>query len=212
MPSLLKVLRFAFAALILAAVVTEAAATISEGVFNFWNFFGYFTIQSNLIGAGVLLAALPTTGAARPAWLEYVRLSAATYLAIVVVVYWTLLASADVGIHYPWANYVLHAVSGVVLVADWILEGPRRVPPLGALGVVVAYPLVWLGVVLYRGATDGWVPYPFLHPDNGYGSIAVVVIAIVVVAMLVALGLRPLAAKRAVAVPTAEPEPELDRV
>lgn len=212
MPSLIKALRFAFAALILAAVVTEAAATISEGVFSFWNFFGYFTIQSNLIGAGVLLVALPTTGAPRPAWLEYARLSAATYLAIVVVVYWTLLASADVGIHYPWANYVLHAVSGVVLVADWVLEGPRRVPPLGALGVVVAYPLVWLGVVLYRGATDGWVPYPFLDPENGYATIAGVVAAIVVVALLVALGLRPLASRRVLAVPAAEPEPELDLV
>jgi hypothetical protein len=35
-------------------------------------------------------------------------------------------------------------------------------------------------VVIIRGATDGWVPYPFLDPANGYGSVAVycVIIAI----------------------------------
>jgi hypothetical protein len=46
--------------------------------------------------------------------------------------------------------------------------------------VVLLYPLVWLTVVLIRGATDGWFPYPFLDPANGYGSIAVVILGIVV--------------------------------
>ena len=31
----------------------------------------------------------------------------------------------------------------------------------------VLYPVVWIAVVLVRGATDGWVPYPFLNPEQG---------------------------------------------
>lgn len=26
--------------------------------------------------------------------------------------------------------------------------------------------------MLVRGATDGWVPYPFLSPEQGYGVVA----------------------------------------
>ena len=36
---------------------------------------------------------------------------------------------------------------------------------------MLIYPLVWTVVVLIRGATDGWVPYPFLNPSQGYGVV-----------------------------------------
>ena len=50
---------------------------------------------------------------------------------------------------------------------------------------MLIYPLVWIVVVLIRGATDGWFPYPFLDPQNGYGSIAIVVVAITAAAIAV---------------------------
>src|SRR5206468_2607658 len=44
-----------------------------------------------------------------------------------------------------------------------------------------AYPLVWTGYVLVRGAIVGKYPYPFLDPANGgYGMVAVYVVAILV--------------------------------
>ena len=43
----------------------------------------------------------------------------------------------------------------------------------------LAFPLVWTGLTLVRGAIDGWYPYPFLDPVNGgYGTVAVTVVAI----------------------------------
>lgn len=51
---------------------------------------------------------------------------------------------------------------------------------------------------LERGATDGWVPYPFLDPSLGYGALAItaVVLALAVVAFGVGVWalsrLRPL--------------------
>ena len=48
--------------------------------------------------------------------------------------------------------------------------------------------------MLVRGATDGWVPYPFLDPRNGYGVVAVycagITIAVLVTAVLVWAGSR----------------------
>ena len=40
-------------------------------------------------------------------------------------------------------------------------------------------------MVLIRGATDGWFPYPFLDPAKGYASIAVVVAGIFVAGVVI---------------------------
>jgi hypothetical protein len=163
--------RVAVAALILAAVLRLLVNSIQGGEFVFWNFFGYFTIQNNLIGAGALLVAARFTGRARPAWVEYWRACATTYLFIVVTVYWTLLMPASEDSPWTWTNLVVHGISGVALVVDWLVEGPRRSLPLRTVWIVLIYPVVWAAVTLVRGATDGWVPYPFLEPENGYASV-----------------------------------------
>lgn len=175
----MTVARVAVAALMLAAIAHDLYWAIDGGTFVLWNFFGYFTIQTNLIGAAALLLAARYTGKPRPRWLEYLRACAATYLVIVVTVFWTLLAPTSDGL-WTWHNLVLHGLSGVVLLADWLLEGPRATLPLRNIWVVLLYPVVWALVVLIRGASDGWFPYPFLDPLNGYASIAVVVAGIFV--------------------------------
>ena len=118
------VARLLIAALMLAAVLHDLSGAIDSGTFVIWNFFGFFTIQTNLIGIVTLIIAARFTGAPRPAWVEYLRACAATYLVIVVTVFWTLLAPTSDGL-WTWTNLVLHGVSGVVLLADWLLEGPR---------------------------------------------------------------------------------------
>lgn len=167
-------IRLGGAATITAALAATTYAAVQDGVFVLWNFFGFFTIQSNVIGLAVLLIAARFTGAARPRWVELARACATVYLVIVGIVYWTLLVGVDVQIAYPWANLVLHGLSTVLLVTDWLIEGPRAPLAWRSAWVVLIYPAVWLAVVIVRGATDGWVPYPFLDPDNGYASVAIV--------------------------------------
>ena len=53
----------------------------------------------------------------------------------------------------------------------WLLFADRRKLPYNKLWMVLIYPVVWLVVILIRGATDGWVPDPFLDPATGYGSV-----------------------------------------
>ncbi|MDN4491630.1 Pr6Pr family membrane protein [Demequina sp. SYSU T00068] len=175
----LAVARVLVAALMLLAVGRLAWQGIADGSFVPWNFFGYFTIQNNLIGVAALAIAARYVGRERPEWVELLRLTAAVTLTIVVTVYWTLLLPTD-DEPWAWTNLVVHGLSGVALVADWLVDGPRRPLPWGLLPWVMAYPLLWVAVTLVRGATDGWFPYPFLDPANGYAAIAMVVGGIVV--------------------------------
>src|SRR5690606_37472090 len=110
-----------------------------------------------------------------------------TNIVIVGIVYATLLAplGAAGGVPVPWANTILHVVTPVLAALDWLLIGDRKRLPLSRLWLVLIYPATWLTVVLIRGATDGWVPYPFLDPSNGYGSVAIVCVGICVAVLLV---------------------------
>jgi len=191
-------IRIALAIAIIAAVVTTHLDALGRGPVNLFNLYGYFTTQSNLISVGVLIAAgiQAFRGRASGPVLSVLRAVATTCIAVVGIVYATLLApiGADVDIVAPWANIVLHYVSPIVVVLDWLLVGDRRRLGLGRIWMLLVYPAVWTIVVLIRGATDGWVPYPFLSPSQGYGVVSLYCVAILVV--FVVFGLLVLLASR----------------
>jgi hypothetical protein len=189
-------LRLVAAALVVAAIAATLAGTPAVVLVNF---FGYFTVQGNVIGA--VVAAIGAVRLLRgtaptPAW-TVVRWCAATYLVVVGVVYWALLAplGAAGGVPVPCANIVLHALTPLLALIDLLLAPDRLRPPVRLLPLVLAYPLVWTAVVLVRGATDGWVPYPFMDPAQG-GGILTAWIALVAgvftgAAALLRLAVRP---------------------
>jgi hypothetical protein len=186
-PPAARVLRGVIAVLIVVAIVATMGDISSRASVNPLNFFGYFTIQSNLILAAVyLLSALAPTALDEPAR-SLVRACATTYIVIVGIVYATLLArlGAAGGVPVPWANVVLHVVTPVYGIVDWFVFRDRASVSLGRLWVVLLYPAVWLVVVLIRGATDGWVPYPFLDPGHGYAAVAGYCFAILVAFLVI---------------------------
>lgn len=201
------VLRLLVAALILAATSWTYGALwrVNGAAPNPANFFGFFTVQSNLIGAAVLVAlgVLELRGRAQPGWLPLARGCATVYLMIVGLVYGALLAplGEEGGVPVVWANTVLHVISPLFLPLDWVLVRDRPALRWRALPWVLAYPALWLVVVLLRGATDGWVPYPFLDPSIGYGMVALVSVAI----FAVGLGLGALVWCVSRALPAREP-------
>ena len=179
--------RLGAAALVIAAILAQAAVTASAGVFDPTRFFAYFTIQSNLIGVAAVVWAAARVGARRSRALELVRGAAAVYLTITFFVVIFLLSGIDVGLQLPWVDFVLHKLFPVVVVADWLLDPPQM--RLGARDALLwlAYPIVWIVVTLLRGAGDGWYPYPFLNPANGgYGQVAITLVAITVGFLVVA--------------------------
>lgn len=170
-------LRLLLAALILVAVgrtFVYSWATLGA-MPNLFNFFGFFTVQSNLLAAAVLLllGGHDLTGRAQPGWLPVARGCVTVYVIIVGIVYAVLLAPLGEagGVPIAWANTVLHIISPILMPVGWLVFRDRPPLPWRALPWVLAYPFVWLLVVLLRGATDGWVPYPFLAPSNGYPTV-----------------------------------------
>lgn len=182
---IVAILRLAIAALVTAAVIATVAEAAGRTVINPFNMFGYFTIQSNIILAVIyaVIAVVALRGDAASPALNIARASVTTYIIIVGVVYATLLAplGAAGGVPVAWANTALHIITPIFALADWILFSDRARIAFTQLWIVLIYPIVWVVVVLVRGATDGWVPYPFLHPDTGYASVFFYVGLIVVV-------------------------------
>lgn len=182
---IVAVLRLAITVLVTAAVIATVAEAAGRTVINPFNMFGYFTIQSNIILAVIyaVIAVVALRGEAASPALNIARASVTTYIIIVGVVYATLLAplGAAGGVPVAWANTALHIITPIFALADWILFSDRARIAFNQLWIVLIYPIVWVVVVLVRGATDGWVPYPFLHPDTGYASVFFYVGLIVVV-------------------------------
>lgn len=180
--------RLGVAALILAAVAATVLEAASRTSINPFNLFGYFTMQSNLLLAAVLmfLGGWGIAGHPKPGWAETARAACVTYIVLVGLVYAVLLAplGAAGGVPVPWANTVLHIVTPVYAVIDWVVAPERAPLPARTVAVILIYPVLWLTVVLIRGATDGWVPYPFLDPARGYGQVAITVLAITLVVLV----------------------------
>lgn len=172
--------RLAVGAFVVLVVLYAYAEGLGHGRVNPFDYFGYFTNLTSLLTSGILIATGIRTLRGRPAStpLAYARGIATACMVVVAVIYNGLVpgtASAP-----PWVSAVLHAALPCYAVLDWLLVGDRPPLPWGRLWVVLPYPLLWLAVVLARGATDGWVPYGFLLPERGTASLVLHVAALLV--------------------------------
>lgn len=142
------------------------------------DYFGYFTNLTSLLTSGVLIATglLSLRRRSIPAPLISARAVAVACMIIVGVVYNVLVPGT--GSAPAWVSVALHTVFPVLLVLDWILIGDRAAMPWRRLWLVLPYPVVWLGIVLVRGITDGWVPYGFLLPERGSMSLTLHVVGL----------------------------------
>lgn len=190
---LFAALRLGMASFIIVAIIATFLDTASRATINPFNFFGYFTMQSNIITVVVLVLAAGATlaGRSQSPLLQLARACATTYIVIVGIFYALLLSGVEGGggVELEWANWALHVAFPIYAALDWTLFADRAPIPWKRLWTLLIYPVIWIIVVLFRGATDGWVPYPFLDPTTGYLSVAlystVIFIATVVVGSLV---------------------------
>jgi hypothetical protein len=150
----------------LTAVGTQLVHSAALPGFSWWNFFGYFTILSNIAAAAMLVF-----GALRPYLRDSVRGMATVCMATTGLVFALLLHSANVGLTLPWADTVMHRIMPVMLALEWLL-----VRPIGRLNYAkvllwVGFPAVYLVYTIARGAIVGWYPYPFLRPEQVGGVV-----------------------------------------
>ena len=188
MGRLIAWLRLAAVVLGVVAVIATYVDTARRATINPFNFFGYFTMQSNIIWLFVMAvtATVALQGIKQSERLLLARAFATTYMVIVGAVYNTILVGHEGGIALAWANSVVHVVLPIYAAVDWMAFGDRHRLAWKLLWVTLVYPVVWIVVVLIRGATDGWVPYPFLDPDTGYALVFTYVTVITLVTIVAA--------------------------
>lgn len=152
---------------------------------NPFNYFGYFTNLTSLLASVILVVTAVGTlrGRSPSRALVLARAVAVACLIIVAVVYNGLVPGT--GSAPPWVSVSLHAVFPILMLVDWIVVRDHPGLRWSQLWLVLPYPMTWLVVVLVRGATDGWVPYGFLLPSRGVGSLVLHVLGLTV-ALLVA--------------------------
>lgn len=183
--------RLTLAALTVIAIGVQLVTVSSKPAFDPVNFFSFFTILSNVLGATVFAIG----GVRRPRGQVFAlfRGAAVVYLGITGVVYELLLSGdpAAVAVTLPWVNLVLHVLMPIAVVVDWLVDPPstRLAPRVAAWWL--AFPLAWVVYSLIRGPIANWYPYPFLDPGRaGVGAVvgycAVIAVGFIVVIASVA--------------------------
>lgn len=136
-------------------------------------FFGYFTIQSNLLVLYTCATLALDPARSGRGW-RVLRLDALVGITVTGLVHWYLLRpllNLD-----GWSfvtDKLLHVVVPVMVVLGWCVFGPR--PRLDGRVIVAAlgWPLAYMAYTVAFGAATGWYPYPFIDVGvHGYGTVA----------------------------------------
>jgi hypothetical protein len=192
--------RVFFAVLTVVAIAYQWIDGSGKPGFSAANFFSFFTIQSNIIAAVVLLLlATAWQDEGSPA-ITLVRGGAVAFMTTTGVVYGLLLSgyTEELGTVLPWVNNVVHRIIPLVMVIDWMIEQPRFRLDFRRCLIWMAYPFVYLVYTMIRGPIVEWYPYPFLDPaqSGGYPGVAAYAVGITIgfvgfVWLIVTLGNRP---------------------
>ncbi|MFI9510280.1 Pr6Pr family membrane protein [Nocardia sp. NPDC052566] len=187
-PGWVRALRVGFAVLALIALIRDLVPDSGEIGYSVANELSYFTIQSNVIAAVVLLVG----GLRDPRdrrW-QAIRCAATLYLVITGIVYAVLLSHLGYGAAHPWVNDVLHRVMPIVVVVDWVLVPVALGITERLIGGLLIYPLVYGIYTLIRGPIVDWYPYPFIDPRHqGYVSMTIGLVVLAVGFALLAVAI-----------------------
>jgi hypothetical protein len=191
-----RLVRPLVALLVLAALATTTRDAVHDGLLA--QNLSYFTNQSNLMFAAILLAVWLLRGRRTP-WLEDVRGAIAFYLVMTGIIYALLVAPLDELLRWDigWTGIVLHRLAPAVAIADWVLTPRRGAPGPRRILWWQAYPVVFLFATWIRGAATDWYPYTFLDPTASSWTQVLVTTAVVLAAFLAVATLVHLAAGRA---------------
>lgn len=175
-----------FALLVLVAVAIQARSLADLAIFNPVNYLSFFTIQSNLIAAALLILGVARWRAGPSSRVDLLRGGAVVYMLVTGTVYFLLLRNVEVDTAIPWVNSVVHQVMPIVIIADWLIDPPatRLMATQGLLWL--SYPAVWILYTLIRGPFAHWYPYPFLNPANG-GYVTVALYSATILLLMLAV-------------------------
>jgi hypothetical protein len=156
------------------SIIWQVTDRVAHNVFRPTEYFEYFTIQTGLISATVLLfAGIKALRSANEdvRW-AVARLSVVTYEIVVGIIYNLLLRDSAPDVRdgdYNWPalpNEILHVWAPILITLDWLLSTGMAKIAFKRVWWVLVYPVVWLAFMFSRGAIDGWYPYWFFSPKD----------------------------------------------
>lgn len=192
MNKILAYIKIGFGLLAISAIVNEIIVLIGRGQFEVVNFFSFFTVESNLFAAIILLYSgnyvlTKRTPSSRLNWL---RGASTLYMAITGIVFSLLLAGLE-NVQLtavPWDNTVLHYIMPLAVVGLWLIDPPKQRFSYTKSLVWILFPLGYGAYTWIRGAIVGWYPYPFMNPDvSGISGLVAVSIGIAIGSALLGL-------------------------
>lgn len=194
--------RIFFSLLVFAAIIVQLFDSIQNGR-SVANFFSFFTIQSNVIAALVLLTVgigTFTRQKTNPQF-AFIRGAATLYMVMTGIIFALLLAGLQQSLQttIPWVNTVLHYIMPIVMLVDWLLYPPKFTFSFRHTILWLTYPIVYLVYSLIRGEFTNWYPYPFINPlQSGWASVIVmcIIISLGTIALAWLLTLRTRGKKR----------------
>lgn len=166
-------MRVAAIATAVVALISRADCAFVFGTCSIRNLLAYFTIESAILFTvtSASTTVLTLLGVPRPAWLDGVRVTVASYVIVSGLVFAVLMSTAGyTGAEFlvPMSSRVLHFVLPGFAILDIMLDPPRRLrwPPWATL----VFPAGWFVVTVVRGALTGWYPYFFVSVEavGGY--------------------------------------------
>ena len=160
--------KISFGLLALSSIITEIIVLITRDKFNPINFFSYFTIESNLLVAIVLLASAVALRLGKNDKLDNIRGAITVYISIVGIGFSVLLAGME-NVEFTavaWDNLVLHYIMPIAVLIDFVWDRPRKKMEFSRSISWMIFPAIYLCYTLIRGPFAMWYPYPFLNPST----------------------------------------------
>lgn len=199
------------ALLILAALLSNAVGSVEDGLLA--QNLSYFTNQSNFFFVVLVVAGL-ALGDRRPPWFDDVRGAVTFYLVMTGIIYALLVAPLDELLRWDigWTGIVLHRLSPLVALADWLVTARRRPPHARRILWWQLYPVLFLVLTWARGGLTTWYPYEFLDPTaSSWGQVLITTAVVLVAFFAVATAVHHLQGRLCVRdeVPQSAPDPVL---
>ncbi|MGF2715467.1 Pr6Pr family membrane protein [Bacillus cereus] len=182
---MIAIYRMLLSLLAFSALITQFVTRAQVKPFNPVNFFSFFTIESNILVAVILLlSSLVTATFGRSEQFGVLRGAATVYILTTGLIYFLLLRGLEESLQtaIPWVNTVLHYIMPLAMILDWVINPPTKAVTWKQAASWLVFPLLYVIYSLIRGPFVNWYPYPFLDPRiGGYGRVLLYSIGIAVV-------------------------------
>ncbi|MEK4707478.1 Pr6Pr family membrane protein [Bacillus sp. FSL R10-2780] len=182
---MIAIYRMLLSLLAFSALITQFVTRAQVKPFNPVNFFSFFTIESNILVAVILLlSSLGTATFGRSEQFGVLRGAATVYILTTGLIYFLLLRGLEESLQtaIPWVNTVLHYIMPLAMILDWVINPPTKAVTWKQAASWLVFPLLYVVYSLIRGPFVNWYPYPFLDPRiGGYGRVLLYSIGIAVV-------------------------------